>query len=178
MRSFHRIHWFLAALAGGLFVLVMVGVIALVCGHWALTTKHALDHGIFNFDSLWYHLPFAADMVQSHSVTGMHYVDTVFTNWLYPQNSELLHATGMLLTGRDTLSLFINYGWLAMAFLTAWLRNPAAIPLSCRAYSFSSTLPEASTARTSSRSTVPSSPTPRPIPTTPPSCAPLSRWST
>ena len=101
-------------------LLIMVGVIALVFGHWALTTKHALDRGIFNFDSLWYHLPFAADMVQSHSVTGMHYVDTVFTNWFYPQNSELLHAVGMLLTGRDTLSLFINYGWLVVAFLAAW----------------------------------------------------------
>ena len=98
----------------------MVGVIALVFGHWALTTKHALDRGIFNFDSLWYHLPFAAEMAQSHSVTGMHHVDTVFTNWFYPQNSELLHADGMLLTGRDTLSLFLNYGWLAVAFLAAW----------------------------------------------------------
>jgi hypothetical protein len=101
-------------------MLIMVGVIAVVVGHWALTTRHALDHGIFNFDSLWYHLPFAADMVQSHSVTGMHHVDTVFTNWFYPQNSELLHADGMLLTGRDTLSMFINYGWLAVAFLAAW----------------------------------------------------------
>jgi len=98
----------------------MVGVIALVVGHWALTTKSALDRGIFNFDSLWYHLPFAAEMVQSHSVTGMHYVDTVFTNWFYPQNSELLHAVGMSLTGRDTLSIFLNYGWLAVAFLAAW----------------------------------------------------------
>jgi hypothetical protein len=101
-------------------LLIMVGVIAVVFGHWALTTKHALDRGVFNFDSLWYHLPFAAEMAQSHSVTGMHYVDTVFTNWFYPQNSELLHADGMLLTGRDTLSLFINYGWLAVAFLAAW----------------------------------------------------------
>jgi hypothetical protein len=101
-------------------LLIMVGVIALVFGHWALTTKHALDRGIFNFDSLWYHLPFAAEMVQSHSVTGMHHVDTVFTNWFYPQNSELLHADGMLLTGRDTLSIFLNYGWLAVAFLAAW----------------------------------------------------------
>jgi predicted membrane channel-forming protein YqfA (hemolysin III family) len=101
-------------------LLIMVGVVALVVGHWAITTKHALDRGIFNFDSLWYHLPFAADMAQSHSVTGMHHVDTVFTNWFYPQNSELLHADGMLLTGRDTLSLFLNYGWLAVTFLAAW----------------------------------------------------------
>jgi hypothetical protein len=50
----------------------------------------------------------------------MHHVDTVFTNWFYPQNSELLHADGMLLVGRDTLSLFLNYGWLVVAFLAAW----------------------------------------------------------
>ena len=101
-------------------LLIMVGVIAVVFGHWALTTKHALDRGVFNFDSLWYHLPFAVEMAQGHSVTGMHHVDTVFTNWFYPQNSELLHADGMLLVGRDTLSLFLNYGWLVVAFLAAW----------------------------------------------------------
>jgi hypothetical protein len=101
-------------------LLIMLGVIAVVVGHWAITTKHAVDRGIFNFDSLWYHLPFSADMVQSHSVTGMHHIETVFTNWFYPQNSELLHAVGILLTGRDTLSLFINFGWLAVAFLAAW----------------------------------------------------------
>lgn len=100
--------------------LVTVGVIALVFAHWGLTTKDALDRGIFNFDSLWYHMPFAADMVQSHSVTGLHYTETVFTNWFYPQNSELLHATGILLTHRDTLSLFLNFAFLALAFLAAW----------------------------------------------------------
>jgi predicted membrane channel-forming protein YqfA (hemolysin III family) len=99
---------------------VTVGVIALVFAHWGLTTKDALDRGIFNFDSLWYHMPFAADMVQSHSVTGLHYTETVFTNWFYPQNSELLHATGILLTHRDTLSLFLNFGFLAISFLAAW----------------------------------------------------------
>ena len=83
-------------------------------------TKHALDRGIFNFDSLWYHMPFAADIAQSHSVTGIHHAETVFTNWFYPQNSELLHAVGILLVQRDTLSLFLNFGWLAVAFLAAW----------------------------------------------------------
>ena len=109
--------------AGGASLLtwvVTVGVIALVFAHWGLTTKDALDRGIFNFDSLWYHMPFAADMVQSHSVTGLHYTETVFTNWFYPQNSELLHATGILLTHRDTLSLFLNFGFLALSFLAAW----------------------------------------------------------
>jgi hypothetical protein len=101
-------------------LLVTWSVVALVFAHWGLTTKDALDRGIFNFDSLWYHMPFAADMVQSHSVTGLHYTETVFTNWFYPQNSELLHATGILLTHRDTLSLFLNFGFLALSFLAAW----------------------------------------------------------
>ncbi len=101
-------------------LLVSWSVVALVFAHWGLTTKDALDRGIFNFDSLWYHMPFAADMVQSHSVTGLHYTETVFTNWFYPQNSELLHATGILLTHRDTLSLFLNFGFLALSFLAAW----------------------------------------------------------
>jgi hypothetical protein len=108
--------------AGGGWVpwVITIGVISLVFAHWGLTTKDALDRGIFNFDSLWYHMPFAADMVQSHSVTGLHYTETVFTNWFYPQNSELLHATGILLTQRDTLSLFLNFGFLAISFLAAW----------------------------------------------------------
>jgi 4-amino-4-deoxy-L-arabinose transferase-like glycosyltransferase len=100
--------------------LATIGAIALVTAHWGLTTKEALDRGIFNFDSLWYHMPFAVDMAKSHSTTGLHYVETVFTNWFYPQNSELLHATGILLTGRDTLSLFLNFAFLGLAFLAAW----------------------------------------------------------
>ena len=99
---------------------ITVGVIALVVTHWGLTTKDALDRGIFNFDSLWYHMPFAVEMAKSHSVTGLHYTETVFTNWLYPQNSELLHAIGILLTERDTLSLFLNFSFLGIAFLAAW----------------------------------------------------------
>jgi predicted membrane channel-forming protein YqfA (hemolysin III family) len=98
----------------------MVLVVAGTVFSYAVTTKHALDRGVFNFDSLWYHLPFAVDMVQTHSTVGMHHTDTVFTNWFYPQNSELLHAVGILLTGRDTLSLFLNLGWLAVAFLAAY----------------------------------------------------------
>jgi hypothetical protein len=92
----------------------------MVVAHWGLTIDSALDRGIFNFDSLWYHMPFAADIAQSHSVLGLHHYETVFTTWFYPENSELLHAVGILLTHRDTLSLFLNLGWLAIAFLAAW----------------------------------------------------------
>ncbi len=101
-------------------VLVTLGVVALLVSHWGFETKQSLDGGIANFDSLWYHMPFAADMAQSGSTTGLHYTDTVFLNWLYPQNSEVLHAIGIVLTGRDTPSLFINFGWLGVALLAAW----------------------------------------------------------
>src|ERR1044072_386512 len=100
--------------------LVAMAVVALVFAHWGLTTADALSRGVFNFDSLWYHLPFAVDMAQSHSVTGFHYTATGFTNWFYPENSEVLHSVGILLTHRATLSLFLNFGWLAIAFLAAW----------------------------------------------------------
>ena len=123
-------------------LLITVGVIAVVFAHWGLTAKDALDRGIFNFDSLWYHMPYAVDFAKSHSVTGYTYTETVLTNWFYPQNSELLHGIGILLTERDTLSLFLNFGWLAVAFLAAWCigrpygRGPlcvaaAAIVLEC-----------------------------------------------
>jgi hypothetical protein len=101
-------------------LVVTVGIVALVVAHWGLTVDDALGRGIFNFDSLWYHMPFAADIAQSHSVLGLHHDETVFTNWFYPQNSELLHAVGILLVHRDTLSLFLNLGWLGLAFLAAW----------------------------------------------------------
>jgi hypothetical protein len=100
--------------------LIAIAVVALVFAHWGLFAKYALDHGMSNFDSLSSYMPSAASMVQSHSVVGVHYVGTDSTSWLLPQNAELLHAAGILLTHRDTLSLFVNFGWLAFAFLAAW----------------------------------------------------------
>lgn len=101
-------------------LLVTVGVVGLLVAHWGFETKQALDAGMANFDSLWYHMPLAADMAQSGSTTGLHYTDTVFLNWLYPQNSEILHSAGIVLTERDTLSLFLNFLWLGVALLAAW----------------------------------------------------------
>ena len=101
-------------------LLVTIGVAGLLFAHWGFETKQSLDQGITNFDSLWYHMPFSADFAQSGSTTGLHYTDTVYLNRFYPENSELLHAVGILVSGRDTLSLFLNLGWLAVALLAAW----------------------------------------------------------
>ncbi len=91
-----------------------------VFAQWGAFTSYNLDHGITNFDSVWYHMPFAADIARTGSVTGFLHTETVFTNWFYPQNSELIHAIGMVLTDRDFVSIFINLGWLALALLSAW----------------------------------------------------------
>jgi hypothetical protein len=101
-------------------MLITVGVVGVLFAHWGLQTKASLNNGVSNFDSLWYHLPYAVDIAQSGSVTGFHHTDTVFLNWFYPQNSELIHAAGMLVWDRDTLSLFMNLGWLALTLLAGW----------------------------------------------------------
>lgn len=91
-----------------------------VFAQWAAFTSYNLDHGITNFDSVWYHMPFAAEIARTGSVTGFFHPETVFTNWFYPQNSELIHAVSMVLTGRDFFSIFINLGWLGVALLAGW----------------------------------------------------------
>jgi len=91
-----------------------------VFAQWGAFTSYNLDHGITNFDSVWYHMPFAAEIARTGSVTGFFHPETVFTNWFYPQNSELFHAVGMVLTGRDFVSVFINLGWLSLGLLAGW----------------------------------------------------------
>ena len=100
---------------------VTLGVVGLLFTHWGVEAKQTLDAGIGNFDSLWYHMPFSVEMAQSGSTTGLIRTESVFLNWFYPQNSELLHTVGILLTERDLLSIFINFGWLALALLAAWV---------------------------------------------------------
>jgi len=91
-----------------------------VFAQWGAFTSYNLDHGITNFDSVWYHMPFAAEMARTGSVTAFFHTETVFLNWFYPQNSELVHGIGMVLTGRDFVSIFINLAWLALGLLAGW----------------------------------------------------------
>jgi hypothetical protein len=103
-----------------LWTLAAVGVCAVVFAHWGFVARLSLDQGISNFDSLWYHMPFAARFAQDGSITAIHFTDPLFLNWFYPQNSELLNGVGLELWGRDTLSLFLNFGWLAVALIAGW----------------------------------------------------------
>jgi len=109
----------LPPVAGHGFWLALVATAVLVA-QWAAFTSYSLDAGISNFDSVWYHLPFAADFFQTGSTLSFHRTETVFVNWFYPQNSELIHAVGMTLTDTDFFSVLLNMGWLALALLAAW----------------------------------------------------------
>ncbi|MDP9189802.1 MAG: glycosyltransferase family 39 protein [Actinomycetota bacterium] len=97
-----------------------VGIAFVVAVQWAGPTLLALDRGIFGGDSLWYHMPFAAHIAQTGSVTELLFTDPLYLNWFYPQNSELLHADGLLLFGDDFLSPLLNLAWLGAALFAAW----------------------------------------------------------
>ena len=101
-------------------VLAGAGVAAgLVVMAWLAQTLGALSGGVPEYDSVWYHLPIAARFAQSGSITGILNVGNAPTSF-YPANSELLHAVGMVLFGRDLLSPLLNLGWLGVALLAGW----------------------------------------------------------
>lgn len=88
---------------------------------WSGGVGDSLDHGIYRQDSTWYHLPFSAAIFQSGDTWAVKFTDPMaLTAWFYPQNSELLHALGMLGLGSDFLSVFANVGWMVLALLAAW----------------------------------------------------------
>jgi len=99
-----------------------VGIVLalIVAAQWAGPTLLALDRGIYGGDSLWYHLPLAAHLAGTGSVTGLLYTDPLYLNWFYPQVSELLHAGGILLFSNDFLSPLMNMGWLGLALFAGY----------------------------------------------------------
>ena len=104
----------------GVAKLVALLVAGFVLAHWSVGIRVTLDTGITNFDSTWYHGPFAAHFAQSHSTFNLDFIAPQFLAWFYPANSELLHGVGILAFGRDNLSPLINAGWLAGTLLAAW----------------------------------------------------------
>jgi hypothetical protein len=104
---------------------------ALVVAVWAAPMLDAYDLGIHAFDSLWYHMPWAASFAQTGRVTPLHY-DLEFLLAFYPATAELFHGLGIVLLGRDTLSPALNLGWMGVAMLAGWCigrprgRAPAA----------------------------------------------------
>ena len=106
-----------------------------VAAHWATGLQDVWERGMLTFDTLWYHGPFAARIAETGSVWGMQFTDPQYLNWFYPENSELLHATGIVLFDRDLFSPLVNLGWLGVSLLAAWCigRPYGVAPLSLTA---------------------------------------------
>ena len=95
-------------------------VVVALFAEWAGRAYSPLLHGMYGFDSLWYHMPFAGRFAQEGSLTQLHFTSPALLTWFYPGNSELFHTAGILVTGRDILSPFVNLGWLGATLLAAW----------------------------------------------------------
>ncbi|MGI8413819.1 MAG: hypothetical protein ACR2QA_15285 [Solirubrobacteraceae bacterium] len=93
---------------------------AALAAEWAGPTLQSYDVGIRAFDSLWYHLPWAAWFAQTGHVTPPRFTDVEYLTAFYPASAELLHGLGIVLLARDTLSPGINLAWLGLALLAAY----------------------------------------------------------
>jgi hypothetical protein len=80
---------------------------------------HRGSRGIFDPDSLHYHLTFAARFATSGSTTGIPYVSAGDNAPYHPATAELLHALGMVAWRVDALSLILNLGAIVLALLAA-----------------------------------------------------------
>jgi hypothetical protein len=98
----------------------LVVSVVVVSAQWCVQTFNALGAGMSNFDTLWYHMPFAAHMAQTSSVTGIQFTQADPYVAYYPANSELFHALGIEALHSDFLSPLLNLVWLLVALLAAW----------------------------------------------------------
>jgi hypothetical protein len=101
-------------------VLVAAATAATAMAVWVSPTLQSYDKGVRTFDSLWYHLPWAATFAQTGHITPLHFADVQYLTAFYPATAELLHGLGIVLLGRDTLSPAINFVWLGLALLAAY----------------------------------------------------------
>ena len=95
-------------------------VAAISIGIWMTGVQSSLALGMQGFDTLWYHGPFAARIADTGSFLPLHFTDTSYLNWFYPENSELLHAAGIAWFGHDLLSVWIGIAWLGLALTSGW----------------------------------------------------------
>jgi hypothetical protein len=102
-------------------LLIALGVASFTVAEWTFPSQLSLDQGMFGGDTTWYHMPFAARFAQEHSIVHLHFTDPLrIAAWFYPQSSELIHGTAIVLFKSDWLSPLINLVWLSIALLAAW----------------------------------------------------------
>jgi hypothetical protein len=108
-----------------LVVAVVVAVVAITALPWLTATVKTFQQGIGGYDSMNYHLPYAATFAQTGRITPLRFFFPGFDTPFYPDNSELLHALGMVAFRRDVVSLLLNLGWLSLALFAAWCAGRA-----------------------------------------------------
>jgi hypothetical protein len=102
-------------------------IVALVLMHWLQYALGALHTGMREYDTVTYHMPFAARFAQASSLIGLQYIGNSPVSF-YPANSELIHAIGILVFRYDILSPLLNVGWFGFALLAGWcIGRPAGL---------------------------------------------------
>jgi hypothetical protein len=91
-----------------------------VLAEWSGPTFSSYDFGIRSFDSVWYHLPWAASFAQTGQITGLRFTDVEYLTAFYPATAEMFHGAGIVLLSRDTLSPIFNLVWLGLVLLAAY----------------------------------------------------------
>jgi len=104
----------------GLLIAVAMAAGAVVVAEWGALSIQSYDVGIRGFDSLWYHLAWAASFAQTGNITGLRFTDVEYLTPFYPATAEMLHGVGIVLLGRDTLSPGLNLLWLCLSLLAAY----------------------------------------------------------
>lgn len=106
--------------SGGPAMATAVIAIAAITAEWAIPTIESYTTGIRTFDSLWYHLPWAASFAQTGHVTPLRFTDIEYLTAFYPASAELLHGLGIVALARDTVSPGLNLVWLGLVLLAAY----------------------------------------------------------
>ncbi len=102
-------------------LIIALAVASFTVAEWTFPSQLSLDQGMFGGDTTWYHMPFAARFAQEHSIVHLHFTDPLrLAAWFYPQSSELIHGSAIVLFKSDWLSPLINLFWLAIALLAAF----------------------------------------------------------
>ncbi|MDQ1439534.1 MAG: hypothetical protein QOK43_3163 [Acidimicrobiaceae bacterium] len=141
-------------------VVIVAASSALVLGQWATWVGRGVETGIGrgggpgNGDSLWYHMPFAANFVQSGWTSRLQFLNGEALVTYYPANTSLLHAIAYLAMGNDMLSILLNIAMVPLALLAGWCigEDAGVAPASLAGVAVALTIPvvvvsEASTAK-------------------------------
>ncbi len=91
-----------------------------VVAEWSAPALQSYDVGVRTFDSLWYHLPWAASFAQTGHIAPLRFTDIEYLTAFYPATAEMLHGLGIVLLRHDTLSPALNLLWLGGSLVAAW----------------------------------------------------------